>query len=119
MLCCWLLLLLLLCYRYVKNADGTSGFVSPYACVTKAGWGYNGRNSYKCDKGYYNNKDTYSECKPCKFGLTTAGLGLGVKESDCGIAPGYGYGFTAYYNSSIVECPIGEFLTAVPCACML
>jgi hypothetical protein len=78
------------------------------ACVTKAGWGYNGRNSYKCDKGTYNDKDTYSNCKPCTFGLTTAGLAAGVKQSDCGIAPGYGYEFTAFYNTTIVECPIGE-----------
>lgn len=94
--------------RYHKNADGTAGFMSPLTCVTKAGWGYNGRNSYKCDKGTYNSKDSYSNCKPCTFGLTTAGVGAGVKESDCGIAPGHGYEFTAFYNTTVVECPIGK-----------
>jgi hypothetical protein len=49
----------------------------------------------------------------CKYGMTTAGLGAGVKESDCGIAPGFGYEAGAYYNMTIMECPIGEFF----CAC--
>jgi hypothetical protein len=48
--------------RYHRNADGSGGFVSNLACVTQAGWGYNGRNSYKCAKGTYNGKDTYSDC---------------------------------------------------------
>lgn len=50
-------------HRYHRNADGSGGFVSNLACVTQAGWGYNGRNSYKCEKGTYNGKDTLSDCK--------------------------------------------------------
>lgn len=52
-----------LSHRYHRNADGTGGFVSNLACVTQAGWGYNGRNSYKCEKGTYNGKDTLGDCK--------------------------------------------------------
>lgn len=57
--CCWSLV----ARRYVQNDDGTGGFVSPYACVNRAGYGYNGRISQKCDKGYFNDKDTYSTCR--------------------------------------------------------
>jgi hypothetical protein len=57
-------MLLILHYsdRYHTNTDNTGGFIGPYACVNKAGFGYNGRISQKCDTGYYNDKDTYSTC---------------------------------------------------------
>lgn len=51
----------------------------------------------------------------CAYGMTTAGIGVGVKESDCGIAPGFGYETGAYYNMTIMECPIGKLLPCVTC----
>lgn len=47
-------------------------------------------------------------CRPCGFGLTTRGPGAGVKSSDCGIAPGFGYVFGDFYNKTITKCPIGK-----------
>lgn len=94
-------------YRYTQNADGTGGFVNPYACVTQAGYGYDGRVSQKCDKGYYNGKDTYAKCKSCGYALTTAGPGA-TKATECGIEPGYGFGTTHYFNRTLIKCPIGE-----------
>ncbi len=58
----WLLLWSCHAHRFHQNADGTGGFISPSACVNKAGYGYNGRISQKCDVGYYNDKDTISAC---------------------------------------------------------
>jgi hypothetical protein len=102
---CFVLLVL---YRYTQNADNTGGFVSPYACVTQAGYGYDGRVSQKCDKGYYNDKDNYAKCKPCGYALTTQGLGA-AKATECGIEPGYGFGTTHYFNRTLIKCPVGKF----------
>lgn len=35
---------------FVRNPDGTGGFVSELACVTQAGWGYSSRVAVKSDK---------------------------------------------------------------------
>lgn len=86
---------------YWTNAtDGSAyGFTSPLACVTINGYGYNSRVAQACEKGYYNALNNREDCKPCGYGLTTAGVGLGFVEGDCGIAPGFGYD-----GSTIREC---------------
>ena len=62
------------------------------------GYGYKGRMSQACDQGSYNPGDNYEECKPCPFGYTTTGVGIGKTAADCLSAPGYGPGGL---------CPIG------------
>lgn len=90
--------------RYVDNGDGTRGFTSKWACVTRPGWGFNGRWSFPCEKGSFNSGDNWYDCTPCPgIGQTTAAAGAGVKVSDCGTAPGYGF-----QAGAIAACPIGE-----------
>jgi hypothetical protein len=92
---------------YTNNGDGTGGFTSKWACVTRPGYGFNGTVgrgfSYPCPKGEYNSGDNWSGCTQCGYGLTTAAAGAGVRFSDCGTAPGFGWNGTA-----IVQCPKGE-----------
>lgn len=76
---------------FTNNTDGTFGFTNVLACVTQDGYGYNSRVSQMCEKGYYNARDTRSDCTACAYGLTTAGVGAGVTEGNCGIAPGFGF----------------------------
>jgi hypothetical protein len=97
------------CCRYTQNPDGSGGFVSPGACVTQAGYGYDSRGSQKCDKGYYNDKDSYAKCKPCGYALTTRAPGAAATAADCGIEPGYGFGTTHYFNRTLIKCPVGKF----------
>lgn len=92
---------------YVNNGDGTGGFTSKWACVTRPGYGFNGTVgrgfSYPCAKGDYNSGDNWSVCTQCGYGLTTLAAGAGVRFSDCGTAPGFGWNGT-----SIIQCPKGE-----------
>jgi hypothetical protein len=37
----------------------TKGFFNPLACVTKAGYGWDGRVATQCPKGWYNAADNY------------------------------------------------------------
>lgn len=92
---------------YVDNGDGrTGGFTSKFACVNRPGYGFNGRWSFPCDKGSFNNEDNWSDCTVCGSGLTTIAAGQGVTSADCGIAPGYGF-----HSSAIVLCPQGMSCT--------
>jgi hypothetical protein len=62
--------------------------------------------SHTGPKGFYNPRDSYTDCQPCPgFGLTTEGVGLGVNLSSCGIAAGFGY---SEAEKAVVPCPIGE-----------
>jgi hypothetical protein len=91
---------------YVDNGDGrTGGFVSKWACVTQPGYGFNGIWSFQCPLGTYNSGDNWSNCTACGSGLTTTALGAGVRSTDCGIAPGFGF-----HDSVIVSCPVGKSL---------
>jgi predicted RNA-binding Zn-ribbon protein involved in translation (DUF1610 family) len=91
---------------YVSNGDGTGGFSSKWACVTRAGYGFNGTVgqgfSYPCALGSYNAGDNWNTCTSCGYGLTTAAQGAGVTFANCGTAPGFGWN-----GSAIVQCPIG------------
>jgi hypothetical protein len=89
---------------FTNNTDGTFGFTNVLACVNQDGYGYNGRVSQLCEKGYYNKRDNRADCTACSYGLTTAAVGAGVVEGDCGIAPGFGYD-----GATIRECPIGAY----------
>lgn len=95
---------------YVDNGDGrTGGFVSKWACVNQAGYGFNGMWSFQCPLGTYNSGDNWSDCTVCGFGLTTTDLGAGVQSTDCGIAPGFGF-----HDNIVVSCPVGE--SGLPCS---
>lgn len=87
------------------NATGTEGFTSPMACVNQAGYGYNGRVSQPCIKGFWNAKDTYGTCTACGYGLTTSAVGAGKSATDCGVAAGFGFDGT-----TVQLCPMGECL---------
>jgi hypothetical protein len=89
---------------FTNNTDGTMGFTNVLACVNQDGYGYNGRVSQMCEKGYYNKRDNRLDCTACGYGLTTADEGSGVVATDCGIAPGFGYD-----GATIRECPLGTY----------
>lgn len=83
---------------------GDGGFTSPLACVTKKGYGYNGRISYKCPPGWYNEGGNRTACRQCPAGLTTSDdPDKQGSEADCGLDIGFGF-----YGNAIVPCPIGK-----------
>ena len=69
------------------------------------GFGYNGRIAQPCDRGFWNLADSYGTCKACGYGLTTAAVGAGKKEADCGLAAGFGNN-----GGTVGPCPAGVFL---------
>lgn len=93
---------------FVRNPDGSGGFVSVKACVNLPGYGYNGKISEQCPTGSYSAGDSNGACVSCPEGFTTAGPGVGVTEADCGVAAGYGN-----VNGTIRPCRIGELGCAV------
>lgn len=95
-------------YYGANSALGAEGFISALACVTKAGFGYNGRIAQECDQGTYNAADTRSTCTPCSYGFTTNGVGVGITEADCGPAAGFGY-YNVSGTPNLVPCPIGTY----------
>lgn len=91
----------------------TGGFYNPKACVTKAGFGYNGRVATKCQQGYFNAEDSYDQCTKCPFGKTTKASPAAdgsdqATIDDCWIAPGYGD-----VNGVVKVCPVGTFNNVV------
>lgn len=90
-------------------SDGGSpprqGFTDPLACVTQAGWGYDGIKSSPCRAGYWNAAGTYSTCTACPVGLSTPNGPAGtaqVSVDNCTIAPGYGF-----HDGVVRLCPKG------------
>jgi hypothetical protein len=94
-----------------SNTTSTEGFTSPLACVNQAGYGYNGRVSQPCNKGFWGAKDTYGTCVACGYGLTTSAVGAGKSVADCGVAAGFGYDGT-----TVQLCAMGECLLATEAA---
>ncbi len=87
-----------------SNYKSDNGYTSPAACVTKAGFGYNGRVATQCPVGSYNSAGNYGTCTQCPAGYTTnANATEQVAQSDCKVAAGYGY-----YNGAVIPCPVGE-----------
>lgn len=98
------------------STDGATpvrqGFTSPMACVTKAGYGYNGRVANKCAAGSYNAAGNYGTCTQCAPGLSTPDDAASqVSASNCTVAKGYGF-----YDGAVQPCPVGELLFAPPAA---
>lgn len=108
-------------YNDTANFASAFGYIDPLACVTQAGYGYNGRIAQPCDKGSYNPDGTRSTCTSCGYGYTTDAVGgttaadpsdlsgiIGDSAEDCGVAAGFGF-----YNMSgtptLVPCPRGTF----------
>lgn len=88
------------------DAD-TAGYYDPKACVTKAGFGYNGRIATACQQGYYNGGSNYDQCTACPYGTTTVVGTPGTDQNelaDCFIAPGFGK-----EDGVIRVCPVGTF----------
>lgn len=94
-------------YKAFYSADSatTGGFTSPLACVTKAGYGYDGRIANKCLVGSYNAGGNYKACTSCGVtGLTTLDdASKQTSQADCGISVGYGR-----HDGAIQACPLGE-----------
>jgi hypothetical protein len=81
-----------------------NGFTSPLACVTKAGFGYNGRVASQCPVGSYNAEGNYGTCTQCPAGYSTSSTAAQqVAQADCKVAAGYGF-----YNNAVIPCPVGE-----------
>jgi hypothetical protein len=94
---------------YTVSSSG-SGFTSPMACVTKQGFGYNGRVATQCPAGSYNAGGNYGTCTKCPVGRTTStDPAKQATDADCYIAPGYGF-----HDSVIQPCPVGEL-----CLCLV
>jgi hypothetical protein len=84
----------------------TVGFTDPLACVTRPGYGYNGRASFQCRAGSWNAGNNYAACTECGVGYTTATATPATDQNaaaDCLIARGYGL-----ENGQVQPCPIGE-----------
>lgn len=95
---------------FYSDADGIAGcdggFTDPKACVTKPGYGYDGRISYKCPPGSFNEGGNRKACQQCPYGRTTTDIATQqTSEANYGIAPGFGF-----HDGAIVLCPIGELL---------
>lgn len=83
----------------------TNGYTNPLACVTKVGYGYNGRIATQCPIDSYNDEGNRHTCTKCDYGLRTTGVDTAQKDTnDCGIAEGFGY-----HNSMVQPCPIGYY----------
>lgn len=90
--------------NYYVSDSGKQGFTNPLACVTKAGYGYNGRVATKCPAGSYNAAGNYGTCTKCASGLSTVDdADNQVSASNCTLAVGYGF-----HDNAIVPCPVGE-----------
>jgi len=80
------------------------GFTNPMACVTKPGYGYDGRVANKCPPGSYNAEGNYNTCTQCPTGLSTPDdAGSQVSEANCTLTVGYGF-----HGSTIMPCPMGK-----------
>lgn len=67
------------------------GYTDPQACVTKPGYGYDGRAANPCAAGSYNAAGNYGLCTQCPSGLTTSTIPeQQASMADCKMAPGYG-----------------------------
>jgi hypothetical protein len=81
-----------------------TGFTNPLACVTKIGYGYNGRIATQCAIDSYNDEGNRETCKKCPYGTRTTGVDSAQKTAnDCGIAEGFGY-----HYGVVQPCPAGE-----------
>jgi hypothetical protein len=93
---------------FVSHGGGVQGFTSPMACVTQAGYGYDGRVANRCPAGSFNAAGNYDTCQPCQTGLSTANdASKQVSEADCTLDVGYGF-----HDNTIVPCPVGECSTS-------
>lgn len=82
------------------------GFTGPRACVTQAGFGYNGKVSTRCPVGTWNPAGSLTPCTQCGFCLSTVNDPANqVDASNCTLAAGCGY-----HSGAIVPCPVGEFV---------
>jgi hypothetical protein len=90
---------------YFSEGD-VAGFTNPMACVTKPGYGYNGRVATACPAGSYNDAGNYGTCTKCLAGFSTpANPEQQVSGANCAVAQGYGF-----HDGAIVPCPVGEGL---------
>lgn len=88
---------------YFSEGD-VAGFTNPMACVTKPGYGYNGRVATACPAGSYNAAGNYGTCTKCAAGFSTpANPEQQVSVDNCAVAQGYGL-----HDNAIVPCPVGE-----------
>ena len=84
----------------------TQGFTSPMACVTQAGFGYNGRVANKCPAGSYNAAGNYGTCTKCPVGLSTSNNATEqLTSADCKVAKGFGF-----HDGVVQACPVGELV---------
>jgi hypothetical protein len=57
-----------------KSYLATNGFIDPKACVTKVGFGYNGRVATQCRPDSYNAAGNYGTCTQCPTGAANSTL---------------------------------------------
>lgn len=77
------------------------GATDPLACVTKSGYGYNGRTANLCPAGSYNTGGNRDPCTQCTGGLTNIVKGSDAATS-CKVPPGSGW-----IGNQVVSCPVG------------
>lgn len=86
--------------------DGTTnGYYDGRACVTDAGYGYNGRVATKCQIGYWSAGGGNTTCTACDYGYTTVAEGSDA-AADCVMAAGFGS-----YSGVVRTCPTGSYHT--------
>lgn len=71
---------------FVQHPDGSQGFTSIKACVTRAGYGFDGERAIKCPVGWWNAPGNYEGCTQCPPHLITANNpSQQASEADCNI----------------------------------
>jgi hypothetical protein len=89
---------------WASDGAGKQGFTSPMACLTRPGFGYNGRVAAKCPVGSYNTGGNQLPCTRCAEGLSTPDNATAqVSEANCTLAAGFGF-----HHGAILPCPVGE-----------
>lgn len=88
---------------WASDGAGRQGFTSPLACITRAGWGWNGRTASKCPAGSYS-PGGLASCTPCpEWGSTPDDASAQVDLANCTLTVGYGF-----HDNAIVPCPVGR-----------
>jgi hypothetical protein len=95
--------------RYAYDA-ATGGFYSPTACLTAAGFSFDGIQATPCPKGWYNDAqgDDANKCTECPTGITTYSE-QSQSAADCKyVLPGWQFPNAANPAANVTQCSHGE-----------
>lgn len=99
--------------RYAYDAT-TGGFYSPTACLTAAGFSFDGIQATPCPKGWYNDAqgDDANKCTECPTGITTY-YEQSQSAADCKyVLPGWQFPNAANPAANVTQCSHGFYSPA-------